>query len=235
MKTVLFNIRQYVAGLDLSGSYNMHALVVDAEAKDDTAFGDLTRRYLGGLKGSGSEHEGFWESPVDADLYDNIGAAARVATLTLDDTDGQTAYFFDTFGTKYSPGGNVGDMHAFSASNQITGVVTRGLVMATGSKTGDGNGTARQLGAVASGVKTRAALHVLDIQGGAPTLDVTVESDDAEAFTDPTTRLTFTQATAVGGELVTADGPITDDWWRVTWDLGAGTTSALFVVSAGIA
>lgn len=232
---VLLNVKQYVAGLDLSGSYNQHALVIDADAPEVSAFGDLTRVYLGGLKGAGSEHEGFFDGPIDDDLFDAIGAAARLTTITPTDDDGEVAYFFETIGTSYSPGGSIGEAFAFSNSNQVTGLVTRGLVLSTGAKSSDGDGTARQLGAVASGKVMRAALHVLAIAGtGTPTLDVTVESDNAQAFSDPTTQITFTQATAAGSELKTKAGAVTDDWWRVSYDLGATTTSATFVVAAGI-
>lgn len=232
---VLLNVKYYVAGLDLSGNYNMHALVLDAEAKDFTGFGpDGVREAKGGLLGAGSEHKGFWDDPVDNDLFAAVGAAARVATITPDDTDGQVAYFYQTLTTEYLPGAQIGDQYEFSASDMPSGIVTRGQIMATGTKSADGNGTARQLGAVSSDQSIRAALHVLDLQGSSPALDVTIESDDASGMASATTQLTFTQATAAGGEYVSAAGAITDDWWRVTWDLGVDTTSALFVVAVGI-
>lgn len=234
---VLFNVKQYVAGLDFSGSYNMHSLVIDAEAKDKTAFGDNPREYLGGLKLAGSEHDGFWDSPVDADLFAAIGAAARAVTITPGDgLDGDRAFFFESLATEYSPGGQVGEVYAFSNSNQPTGVVTRGQIMATGTKTTTANGVARQLGAVAASQRIRVSLHVLAVAGTAPTLDVVVESDDASGMASPITRLTFPQQTAIGGQILTAAGPITDDWWRARWTIGGtGGPSFTFVVAIGIA
>lgn len=233
---VLFNVKQYVAGLDFSGSYNMHSLVIEAEAKEKTAFGDNPREYLGGLKLAGSEHDGFWDSPVDADLFAAIGAAARNVTVSPGDgLDGDVAFFFEELATEYSPGEQVGEVFAFSNSNQPTGVVARGLIMATGAKTTSANGVARGLGAVSSTQRIRASLHVLAVSGTAPTLDVVVESDDASGMASPITRITFPRRTAIGGEILTAAGPITDTWWRARWTIGGTAPSFTFVVAIGVA
>ena len=233
---VLLNPKMYVAGLDFSGAYSQHALVMDADSPEFTAFGDTTREYKGGLIGVGSEHQGFWDNPVDSDLFTNVAAAARNMTLTPEaGADGDRAFFCQTIGTKYSPGANIGDAYAFSASNQVSGTLTRGLIMGTGAKTVTGNSTARQLGAVSATQKIRASLHVLAVSGTSPTLNVTVRSDDTEGFASPTTRITFPQRTAIGGELLTADGAITDAWWRVTWTIGGTSPSFTFVIAVGVA
>lgn len=235
---VLLNPKLYVAGLDLSGSYSQHALVLDADAPEFTAFGDTTREYKGGLIGAGSEHQGFWNDPIDSDLYTNMAATARNATLSPDGgDDGEVAFFFSQLGTQYAPGAAIGDAYEFSASNKVSGLVTRGTIMATGSKTTTADGTARQLGAVSATQSIRASLHVLTVSGTNPTLDVIVESDTVEAFSGtPETQLTFAQATAAGGELLTAAGAVTDTWWRVGWTIGGtGTPTFSFVISVGIA
>ena len=234
---VLLDAKHYVAGLDFSGSYSDHALALESDAPEFTAFGDTTRVYKGGLVGAGAEHEGYWDNPIDLDLFTNIGAAARNATLAAVGADGDIAFFYETIGTSYSPGANIGDAYMFSASDQVTGLVTRGLVMATGAKTSTADGTARQLGAVSATQSIRASLHVLAVSGTDPTLDVIVESDDEEAFGGtPETQITFAEATAVGGELLTTAGAITDDWWRVGWTIGGtDNPSFTFVVAVGIA
>jgi hypothetical protein len=234
---VLLNPKQYVAGLDLSGSYSQHALVLDADAPEFTAFGDTTREYKGGLIGAGSEHQGFWDSPIDTDLFTNMAAAARNTTITPDGGDeGDVAFFFSQLTTSYSPGANIGDAYTFSNSNQVSGVVTRGLIAVNGTEVATDDGTAFNLGAVAAGQKLRASLHVLAVAGSSPEVDVIIESDTLEAFTDdPTTEITFAQLTAVGGEYATADGAITGPWFRASWTLGGDTDSALIVVSVGIA
>jgi len=234
---VLLNPKMYVAGLDFSGSYSQHALVMDADSPEFTAFGDTTREYLGGLIGVGSEHEGFFDGPVDNDLFTNMAAAARNMTLTPDGgVEGDVAFFAQTIGTSYAPGANVGDAYAFSASNQVSGVLTRGLVFTNGTEVATDDGTAFNLGAVAAGQKLRASLHVLAVAGSSPEVDVIIESDTLEAFTDtPATQITFAQLTDVGGEYATADGAIADTWYRASWTLGVNTDSALIAVSVGIA
>ena len=87
-----------------------------------------------------------------------------------------------------------------------------------------------QLGAVASGQIVAASLHVIAASG--TSLDVTVESDSTSGMSSPTTQLTFAQATAIGGQFLSAVGPITDDWWRVSWTVVGG--SFTFVVAIGI-
>jgi hypothetical protein len=234
---VLLNPKQYVAGLDLSGSYSQHALVLDADAPEFTAFGDTTREYKGGLIGAGSEHQGFFDGPVDNDLFTNMAAAARNTTITPDGgVEGDVAFFFNQLTTSYAPGAQIGEAYEFSNSNQVSGLVTRGLIVNNGSEVATDDGTAFNLGAVAAGQKLRASLHVLAVAGSSPEVDVIVESDTLEAFTDtPETQITFAQLTDVGGEYATADGAITDTWYRASWVLGVNTDSALIAVSVGIA
>jgi hypothetical protein len=233
----LINPKLYVAGLDFSGSYSQHALVLDADAPEFTAFGDTTREYKGGLIGVGSEHGGIWDDPVDDDLFSNVAAAARNMTITPDGgVEGDVAFFAQTIGTSYSPGANVGDAYEFSASNQVSGVLTRGLIANNGTEVSTDDGTAFELGAVAAGQKLRASLHVLAVAGSSPEVDVVIESDTLEAFTDsPATQITFAQLTDVGGEYATQDGALADTWFRASWTLGGDTDSALIVVSFGIA
>jgi hypothetical protein len=76
---------------------------------------------------------------------------------------------------------------------------------------------------------------VIAAGGTLPTLDVTVQSDDAEGFASPTTRLTFTQKSAIGAEFITpVAGPITDTWWRVSWAIGGTTPTFGIVACVGI-
>jgi hypothetical protein len=209
---------------------------LDADAVEFTAFGDTTRTYKGGLIGAGSEHSGFWDDPVDSDLFTNLAAAARNTTLSPDGgEEGDVAFFFSSIGTKYEPGAAIGDAFAFSNSNQVTGIVTRGLIFQTGVETTSGNGTAFNLGTLDTGKKLRASLHVLSASA-ADTLDVVVASDSQQAFGGtPETRITFPQRTAAGGELLTVDGPHADVWYRVQYTIAGTDPSFTFAVAVGIA
>ena len=90
--------------------------------------------------------------------------------------------------------------------------------------------------AVADGQSIYAALHVFHADGTSPTLDVVVESDDADTFASATTRLTFTQANAVTSEWKsdTPSGGIADTFWRISYTIGGATPEFGFAVVFGI-
>jgi len=82
--------------------------------------------------------------------------------------------------------------------------------------------------------QVHALLHVFSASAG-DTLDVKVQSDVDDTFASATDVITFAQATAAGSELKTADGPVTDTWWRVSFTIaGNGSESFSFAVSFGI-
>jgi hypothetical protein len=88
---------------------------------------------------------------------------------------------------------------------------------------------------VDTGKKLRASLHVLSASA-ADTLDVIVASDSQQAFGGtPETRITFPQRTAIGGELLTVDGPHADTWYRVQYTIAGTDPSFTFAVAVGIA
>jgi hypothetical protein len=80
-----------------------------------------------------------------------------------------------------------------------------------------------------------AALHVLSVAGTTPSITARVESSVDNTFSAPTTRLTFTAANAVGGQILrTAGTAITDTWWRVAWTISGTSPSFLFSSALGI-
>lgn len=167
-----------------------------------------------------------------------MGAATRVPVTVcpLTGADGEIAYLFRATNAKYSCGAAVGEMLKFQVSGTGTGPLVRATVMQTGEETATGAGTARELGAITATQRLTAHLHVLSASGTDPTLDVIVTSDDAEGMVDPTTRVTFTQATDVTSEQKTLDGPVTDTWWQVSWTIGGTNTPTFeFIVAFGIA
>jgi hypothetical protein len=79
------------------------------------------------------------------------------------------------------------------------------------------------------------ALHVLSVAGTTPSITARVESSVDNTFASPTTRLTFTAANTVSGEILRTDGTaITDTWWRVAWTITGTTPSFLFASTLGI-
>ena len=224
----------WLDGYDLSGRMNALALNVSADMQEDTVLCSDTHTMKGGLKSVTMAHEGFFsggDGDVDDVLFDSFALAGVPVSIgpVNSGADGELAYFMKATMADYSPGAAVGEMFAFSvtAENAGDGLV-RGTIMHNAVESGSGSGTARQLGAVASGEKMYAVIHVIS---GTGTLDVVVQSDDNSGMTSETNRITFTQATGVTAELLSVDGPITDDWWMVDFTV---TGSFEFVVILGI-
>lgn len=233
----------WVGGYDLSGDLRGFSFDASVEMQDDTVLGDSTRSNDPGLNDFTLQHEGIWRAGTgapDATLNAQKGLANVLASLTpVDDSEGAIAYFMRTTQGLYTPGGTVGEILRFSVSLSASGGIgaIRGSLMVNANLASTADGTARQLGAVSASQSLYAGLHVLSVTGSSPTLDVIVESDSQEDFAaSPTTRITFTQADAIGSEWATpVGGAITDDWWRIGWTIG-GTSSPAFdaVVVVGI-
>ena len=103
------------------------------------------------------------------------------------------------------------------------------------SRSSSSTGTGRQLGAVVAGKSMYVALHVLSVAGtSTPTLTVIVQSDDNAGFTTPTTRISFTAATAVGAQWGSVAGALTDDYWRISYTISGTNPVFAFAVSAGV-
>lgn len=233
----LVNCKLYVDGYDLSGDHNALAMLPEIEPLDATAFGMGTRKHIAGLKTLTFNHQGIWNAgtgAVEDVLHGDLGVVNKPMTIApKTGAEGEVAYFLRSHISAYRPGASIGELFAFSVEGEVSdsvGVI-RGTVLGTGAKTATGDGTAYQLGAVASGESLYAVMHVTAVSGTNPTLDVILESDDAEGFPSGTTRITFTQATAIGSEWATpVAGPITDDWWRLSYTIG-GTDTPTFTVA----
>lgn len=233
----------WCGGFDLSGHIQGIAFDAMVEMQDDTVLGNTARSNAPGLDDFALQHEGLWSAGVglpDTVLTSQQGLADVLATVAPVDGDaGSLAYFMRTTQGLYAPSGVVGELFRFSVSLSASGGIgaVRGTILLNGTADSTDDGTAFELGAVGASGKLYAGLHVLAVSGTNPTLDVIVESDTQEDFLDdPTTRITFAEASAVGSEWATpVSGAITDEWWRVGWTLG-GTSSPSFdvVVVVGI-
>jgi predicted cobalt transporter CbtA len=76
-----------------------------------------------------------------------------------------------------------------------------------------------------------AAFHVLSVTGTG-TITFTVKTAATIAMTGATTRITSSAFAAVGAEIDTVAGPITDGFARVDWTI-AGFTSVTFAAAIG--
>lgn len=225
-----------VGGADLSCDTSATSWELSASAEEVTAFcDDGVREYVVGLKEGSFSHQGFWDPVVTADaVYDRVRAATAAipTSIAVTKTLGARAYTGQTIHTDYAESAEVGAPYNYAASGVMSGKVARGMLthLAATVVTATGTGTAVEAGAAASGVRVYSALHLLELTGGtAPTVAVVAQSDDASAFSTPVARLTHTTLSAVGSDLQTLDGPVTDTWWRPSYTITGSPTAVRFL------
>lgn len=242
--SVLRNCKFYLNGYDFSGSMNTLSIKREVDAVEYRVMGNATPVYLPGLEHVTFEHQGYASSDGSTDqediMYDKLSDAS--VPMMICPTTGavnEQAHFCPGIEYAYEWGGTVGEMNAFTVRGSGQGYpLVLGRVMMTGAKTETTTGTAYELGAVTAAKYLYAQLHVFAQSGTTPTLDVIVESDDAEGFSSPTTRITFAQV--AGASVPTATwatpvaGAITDTWWRVKATLGGTEPSFAIAVAVGI-
>lgn len=243
MKLVLLDSRIFVSGADLSGQASRIQIEEEAEAKAVTSFrsGGAVEN-IAGLAEVTIEADGQYEAGTLGLVDDSFWGNRRVLepwSVAPEDSDlaaGGLIYLTRALRTRMRYFGDLGEVATWEAAAKGTWPLVRGTVVHPSGvpRTADGSGTAFQIGAVAAGEHLYANLHVIDLAGTTPSVVVTVESDDAEAMSDATTQITFDSAAALGGQAIRVPGPITDDWWRVSWDVSGSDPSILFIVSLGI-
>lgn len=242
---VLLDSRLFVAGADLSGSNNKVEISESAEAKGTTNFrSGGAEENLAGISSVEISASGQWEAGSAGEVDDAFWAGRRALepwsagpTGASDLAPGNLMWLTKALRTKANYFGGVGDVAAWDAAAKGTWPLVRGQsAHASGvPRTANGNGTAVQLGAVATGQHLYANLHVLSISGTAtPTITAKIQSDNGSGFPSATDVGSFAARTAVGGESIRVAGPITDDWFRVSWTITGTTPSFLFLVAFGI-
>lgn len=236
---VLKNCRIYHGGYDLSGKHNDIKIDYGAEAKDRTAFLSGARQRVSGLTDAEITGSGWWDvDDSDPAFFNGVGVDGGVITVCpTTGALGELAYFMRGVDGRYEPGGQVGELVAFNFAAYGDGALVRGVVMETGSKAVDGNGTPRQFAAVTAGQKMCLAFHLTGLAGTTPEIEVTVYSNSGNTWDgSETLRHTFTLTDAVGAQLIEIDGPITDTWWRASWDVsGSGDDLGITIaLSMGI-
>lgn len=240
-KFVFRDVKIYYGGRDLSGELSSLNLEFGAETPDSTVLSDSTRRRLPGLLSVSSTHNGWWDSvsatdSVDKDLFDQVGAGALLISASINaGVIGEIAYSWKALTAEYAPGATVGEVFGYTFNTTGDGRLVRGTVFENSAFTfvGATQGTSNNFGAALSTDTIYSSIHVYAVSGTSPTLDVTVESDDADAspFASPVVRLTHPQMTAVGSNQQTLVGPVTDDWWRYVITVG-GTTPSFTLYAA---
>ena len=229
------NCGLYYGGYSLASSFNAIALNLGNEVQDKSTYGETTVFNTAGLSSVTLEAEGFWESATDAVLETSLGSDDTVVSVTPVDQAAGSPSLFSKFTTStYNPisTGTVGNMMGFSLSAEGRGeksVSGEILVIPATYTSSSESATNASIGAVSASESIYSALHVTAASG---TLDVIVESAPSN-WSSESTRITHTQFTAVGAEMKSAAGAITDAYWRVKYTISGGG-SFDFICSLGI-
>lgn len=239
---IIKNARLWIGGYNLSGDVNRLAMDLNAEMQDNTTLAHSARSRLAGLLVSALQCDGYWDAGDGEpdDVVDGYFALTDVPVSVCPipaAAAGSRAYTFLAALGDYQRGAAVGDIFKFTAGAEGSGGVplVRGLVLNNAAQTADADGAAFQIGALSADQSLYAALHVLAVSGtGTPTLSCKIQSDDAEAMTTATDRITFTDQTAIGYEWKSVAGAVTDDWWRASFTITGTNPSFLFALIAGI-
>jgi hypothetical protein len=199
---------------------------------------------VGGLKAGTVDMElmaDFADGMNDERIWGYLGANDTAHSVVTNSADGSVAYLFKGIPLSYKIiDGAPGDLAMASISGRsASSPVVRGRLLHPGSasRTASSVGTGRQLGDVDATQRVYAALHVITVSGTSPTLDVIVQSDDNSGFTTPTSRITFSQATAAANrqQFSSVAGAIADTHWRVSYTIGGSDTPTFaFAVTVGI-
>lgn len=237
---VASDCKTWIDEFDFSGQMNAVALDYSAELKEATAMGDTARRRLAARPFIVANIQGNWGSSVDKELSDRVSLVDKIMSFAPEGSaEGNRAFSFRAAAGEYQLGTSIDEVFPFSASAEGSAgdPLVAGMLMHDAARTATGNGTGQQLGLVTAATNyIYGALHVTAVAGTLPTLDLIVQSDDGAGFGTPTTRLTFTQKTAIGSEWQSLVGPIaSDDYWRAVWTIGGSAGQSFdFALILGI-
>lgn len=227
----------YYEGYDISADHTNIELNMGRQELDKSAFGDVGVARCAGLWTFDFTHEGWVQhntaTPAIEDiLHGDIGSDSKIITI-CPTTGAVNTIAYSAYGVSlsYTPTYRHGELAGFvGAGYSQSEKVVRGTTLLTGAKTESENGTPYELGAVGATEFLYGILHCTAVSGtDTPTITVVIESDDAEAFTDATTRISFTAKTAIGAQWATrVAGAITDTWWRAVCTV-TGTNPSLTI------
>ncbi len=217
------NLGLFWGGYSLASSFNAVGLTASSSMQDDTVYGDTFVSSAAGLSSVSLEGEGFWQSATDSALFSSLGTSDTVVTVMPQELSiGSAALFTKLTTSEYNPiaGGTVGEMLSFRLSGESTNekLHTGEVLVAPATYASSSASTANNLGAATASQTIYSALHVYTVNS-AGTLDCVIQSDDSSGFSSPTTRITHTQFSAIGSEIKSLAGAVTDTYWRCSFTI----------------
>lgn len=220
-----YDLGQYLRSTDIDDGTDL---------PEDTTYGSTSRTYKLGLEEGSFSFEGLYDG--DADAVDQVfreamrAAAGKIASVVIGgNTLGNPARLAKTKQGTYTVAGDVGDLVSITGECQADGGLFSGLLAATHTaRTSTANGTGID-NAASTARGYVANLHVTDVSGTDPTLDVLVEhSADGSTWA---TLATFTQVTAAAAEQLLASSGTVNRHLRITWTIGGTDPSFTFAVT----
>lgn len=235
----LIDCQIHLDGWDITADVTSAKPAVKRERLDKTTFGSKGwKEWACGL-GSGELAVSTFLDPalIDAALRPIEHTGGHLLTVTADDQHGSFAFFGSGLLGDLDRGGDVGQMSKLDFPVQMEGrqgVLAGKLLVPKSTKTTTGTGTPFQLGAASATQRVWAAAHCFSVAGtGTPKLTLKLQSAAAQAFSSPTDRVTFTDFTATGAQLLSVAGGVTDTWWRFSWTVsGTGPQVSIAALAA---
>jgi len=229
---ILKNAKVFLDCCDISGIANRIRYGMENRLQEASTIDDDVEKYVPGITKFTTEVDGYYDEDIDYCVENYTNPTLSIFTSTNPNAFGYSMEGVEEMATFNFP---VGELKNYtirfeSKSRGVRVVTLDGEITKTSTYTGNG----KELGAISSDQKLYSFAHVIDVSGTSPTLDITVESDADNSFSSPTTRITHTQFTDTGSEMKTADGPITDTWFRVKYTIGGGSPSFKMIVGLGI-
>lgn len=228
----------YVAGYEFTSDMNESMLDAPFEELDRTVFGNSAKQRKAGLEDIEAKLTGlgdFDDDAVDEQAFNQLTGLQPVTQIPRG-AAGDTAFLYQARSLSYQTFGKIGELVPFEVgmkggkTNGSAGLVRGQLAAVRGSVSGTGQlGSVLNLGAPVAGQSVYWTLHVL---AAGTTVTVKLQSDDTEAFSDPTDRGSSVTSTAIGGTWTKfAAGALSgEEYWRLTVSAITGT----FTLAAAI-
>ena len=232
------NVRVYCRGVDLSTMLQNTTLEQLREEADATAYADLIRKMEPTLGRISLAHAGIYGEGAFslAEVFRQARDAddEPITIAPVGAVAGEKAFIVLAHKANLSLPESIapGGIHKASLRAASRFAMGDGVVGLAGAVNGDSQTAAYQLGAVLAGQQVFATVHLLAMTG-TPSVVFFLESDNGVGFPSAVIQATSAAQVARGSVLLQANGPISDDFWRIRWDhSGAGTFTALIALGA---
>lgn len=226
---VIAGAKVYVDVLDVSAEVSTFQLTSTSTLVENTSIEDSAITRLQGIPNHNYSYEMFWDETPDETLFTNLGSTGNQITVCPETgSEGERSIVFDGLDTAYTPGGQIGEMFAGNISGEVDGEIRQSYISYNQTTSIITDGTGIQLGALADSTESIKCYFHIYAYSGFDHVQIILKSDDNAGFTSATTQVFSGNLTSAQTGVLTIDGPITDDYWRVNIGLlGVGSVSVL--------